>query len=90
MAPLLKLFARLKWTEEHAGIVQRLLDELARFCHFPKLVHVPHTTNQELLLRHDVINIIFEIVHQGGDGQLLVRSVLCALLVDTSTCMYRS
>uniref|UniRef100_A0A1I8IDC1 Inositol 1,4,5-trisphosphate receptor n=1 Tax=Macrostomum lignano TaxID=282301 RepID=A0A1I8IDC1_9PLAT len=68
--PLLKMMIRSKWTSDQAVKIETILSELRELCHLPKAEEEPHPMNQRLMLSHNVLGVVFDILSTETDVQL--------------------
>ncbi|CAH1798712.1 unnamed protein product [Owenia fusiformis] len=69
--PTLRRMTKSKLTVEQVRIVGEILDRLIEFCHLPKDPEERHPMNQNVLINHGVLQVVFEILSQEMDSKLL-------------------
>ncbi|XP_064627454.1 inositol 1,4,5-trisphosphate receptor type 1-like isoform X9 [Lineus longissimus] len=65
--PIMRMLARQKLNDRQCERMEVILDEFIEMCHLPKVPEERHPMNQSILVTHDVLRVLFEILSQEID-----------------------
>uniref|UniRef100_A0A1I8HB99 RYDR_ITPR domain-containing protein n=1 Tax=Macrostomum lignano TaxID=282301 RepID=A0A1I8HB99_9PLAT len=88
--PLLRMMTRSKWTAEQALKMQTILGELCDLCHLPKAEEEPHPMNQRLMISHNVLQVIFDILATETDANFSENSAEIASVLRKAVKLLRA
>ncbi|XP_074663089.1 inositol 1,4,5-trisphosphate-gated calcium channel ITPR3-like [Tubulanus polymorphus] len=73
--PVMRMLARIKMNDRQVERMEYILEEfieyaiiqIPKFCHLPKVPEERHPMNQSILVTHDVLSVLFQILSQDFD-----------------------
>ncbi|ELT91343.1 hypothetical protein CAPTEDRAFT_201920 [Capitella teleta] len=69
--PILRRFSKAKLNDDQVKTMGAVLDRYTEFCHLPKEENERHPMNQSILINHEVLALVFDILSSEIDAKLM-------------------